>query len=100
MVIVVLQWLVRFVVPVVVPEAMPFGVIGGLVGELAVIVWWLFFSRAPWSDGVMPPDVVAGLATASAVLHGGFHTRYPGAVNSKLCYKEKWLRRLRIRTDL
>lgn len=37
---------------------------------------------------------------ASSVLHGGFHARYPGSVNSKLCYKEKWLRGLHVRTDL
>jgi outer membrane protein assembly factor BamB len=50
--IVVLQWLVRLGIPIVVPEAMPLGVIGGLVGALAVVVWWLFFSRAPWSERV------------------------------------------------
>ncbi len=49
---VVLQWLVRFVLPIVVPEAIPFGVLGGLAGGLAVVVWWLFFSRAPWSERV------------------------------------------------
>ena len=46
-VIVILQWLVRFVVPVVVPEALVFGLLGGLLGALAIIVWWAFFSRAP-----------------------------------------------------
>lgn len=47
---VVLQWLVRFVVPIVVPGAIGFGIIGGVVGGLAVLVWWLFFSRALWSE--------------------------------------------------
>jgi len=49
-VIVVLQWLVRFIVPYVVPGAVAFGVIGGLLGGLAILVWWVFFSRAPWSE--------------------------------------------------
>jgi hypothetical protein len=40
--IVVLQWLVRFVVPVVAPDALLSGVIGGMVGGLAVFVWWVF----------------------------------------------------------
>ncbi len=48
-VIVVLQWLARFGVPVVVPEAVMFGVGGALLGGLAVVVWWAFFSRAPRS---------------------------------------------------
>jgi outer membrane protein assembly factor BamB len=49
-VIVILQWLGRFVVPVFVPGALFVGVIGGLVGGLAVVVWWVFFSRAPWAE--------------------------------------------------
>jgi len=49
-----LQWLLRFVIPVVAPlvglEGELVGVIGGIVGGLAVLVWWVFFSRARWSD--------------------------------------------------
>ena len=45
--IVMLQWLVRFVVPIFVPEFTSFGVMGAVAGGLALIVWWLFFSRAP-----------------------------------------------------
>jgi outer membrane protein assembly factor BamB len=48
----VLLLLVRFVVPIVVPGTMMFGVIGGLVGALAIVVWWLFFSRARWPERV------------------------------------------------
>src|ERR1039457_2972055 len=49
-VIVILQWLVRFAVPAVVPEAALFGLLGELVGGLAIVLWWLFLSRAPWSE--------------------------------------------------
>ncbi len=49
-VIVVLQWLARFGVPILVPEAMVFGTLSGLVGGLAIVVWWAFFSRAPGSE--------------------------------------------------
>src|SRR5262245_653391 len=50
--IVIVQWLVRFGVPVIAPYAMGIGVIGGVVGGLALVVWWRFFSRAPWSERV------------------------------------------------
>lgn len=49
-VLVVVQWLLRFGLPVVLPEATPIGVIAALVGGVGIVVWWLFFSRAPWSE--------------------------------------------------
>src|SRR6185436_13456087 len=68
-VIVILQWLIRFVVPVVQPEALGLGVIGGVIGGLAVVVWWVFFSRAPWSErlGAVVLMVVALAATKRLV---------------------------------
>ncbi len=62
---VVLQLLVGFVVPMVVPEAVVFGVPGGLLGWLAIVVWWAFFSRAPRSErwGAVVLMIVALVAT-------------------------------------
>jgi outer membrane protein assembly factor BamB len=51
-VIVMVQWLLWFVVPVVAPDAALVGMLGGAVGGLAIVVWWLFFSRALWSERV------------------------------------------------
>ena len=47
-----LQWIVRYLVPIVFPDALQFCVLGGLVGGLAVVVWWAFFSRAVWFERV------------------------------------------------
>jgi outer membrane protein assembly factor BamB len=69
-VIVLLQWLGRFVVPVVEPDAMFFGVIGGLLGGPAIVVWWVFFSRAPrterWGAVVL---VAVALFATPYILH-------------------------------
>ena len=66
---VVLQWLFWFVVPRVAPEAAMFAVLGGLVCGLAVLVWWLFFSRAPWAErvGAIVLMVVVVVATKRVV---------------------------------
>ena len=51
--IVTLQWLVRFVRPNLRPRvSTALGVIGAVAGGLALIVWWLFFSRAPGFERV------------------------------------------------
>ena len=78
-VLVVLQWLGRFVVPVVMPEAMPFGMLGALACGLAIIVWWVFFSRAPRADrwGALSLMVV-GLVATRFVLHESIATGMMG----------------------
>jgi hypothetical protein len=64
-VIVIVQWLLWFVVPVVAPDAALVGMLGGVVGGLAIVVWWLFFSRALWSErvGAILLMIVAVVAT-------------------------------------
>jgi len=49
-VIVVLQWLARFGLPAIAAKYLGFGLLGGIVGLLAVVVWWAFFSRASRSE--------------------------------------------------
>jgi outer membrane protein assembly factor BamB len=64
-VIVIVQWLLWFVVPVVAPDAAVAGLVGGVVCALGMIVWWLFFSRALWSErvGAILLMIVAVVAT-------------------------------------
>ncbi len=63
--IVTVQWLLWLVLPLVTPEGQLISFLGGVGGGLAVVVWWLFFSRAPWSEriGVLVLMVVAVIAT-------------------------------------
>ena len=78
---VVLQWLVRFGVPLVVPGdwAIAFGVFGGLFGGLAIVVWWAFLSRAPRSErwGAVVLMIVALVAT-SRIIHESIATAMMG----------------------
>jgi outer membrane protein assembly factor BamB len=64
-----LQWLLWFVVPFVVPAAALYGLLGGVIAGLVVVVWWLFFSRAPWAErvGAIVLMVVAVVATKRVV---------------------------------
>jgi hypothetical protein len=49
-VIAILMLLLRFVVPLVIPGALYVAVLSGPVGGLAVVLWWLLFSRARWFE--------------------------------------------------
>jgi hypothetical protein len=72
---VLLQWLVRFGLPSVMPDATPFGMLGELAGGLAIVVWWVFFSRAPWSErvGAIVLMIVALFGT-SRIVHESIAT--------------------------
>ena len=87
----VLLCVVRFVVPIVFPDASMFAVLGGLVGALVVVLWWVFFSRAAWSErlGAIGLMIVALLAT-SRVVHVSIATGMMGMMlglrGRALCY--------------
>ena len=71
-----LQWTLRFVVPLLAPSALALGAMGGLAGGLIVILWWLFWSRAPWRErlgavGLMALGLIAGRALLDESLATG-----------------------------
>src|SRR5258706_15790457 len=72
-----LQWLAMFGIPIVAPDASIYGMLGGVAGGLLVLIWWLFFSRAPWVErvGAIVLMVVAGVAVSPpghpALYNGG-----------------------------
>jgi len=74
-VIVLLQWLVRFGLPIVEPGVTTYALLGGLLGGLAVVVWWAFFSLAPrserWGGAAL---MVIALAATPLVLHESIAT--------------------------
>jgi outer membrane protein assembly factor BamB len=78
-----LQWLLWFIVPLVAPDATMFAMLGAVVCGLAIIVWWLFFSRAPWVErvGAIVLMVVAIVATKRLV-----HQSIAGGAMGMLLY--------------
>ena len=78
-VIVILQWLVRFALPAFIPNTLGIGVFGGLLGGLAIVIWWAFFSRAPrferWSAIIL---MISALAATSQFLHKSIATAQMG----------------------
>jgi outer membrane protein assembly factor BamB len=59
----------RFLVPAVVPDGAGFAVIGAVLGALAIAAWWLFFSRARWTDriGALALMAIAVVGTSRIV---------------------------------
>ena len=69
-VLVVLQWLGWWAVPIVLPDATFYGILGGLLAGPILLVWWAFFSRAPrferWGAVAL---VIVAMAATPRLLH-------------------------------
>ena len=62
-----LQWL-AFFLPFVIPRVGFLGMLGALVAALAIALWWLFFSRAPWLERVLALVLMPLAAIAASPL--------------------------------
>lgn len=49
----ILAGFLRFVLPYVVPDSLLYSVLGGFACGIAILLWWLLFSRAPWLDRLL-----------------------------------------------
>lgn len=78
-ILVLLQWGIRYGLPYAGSEYIPFAVIGGLLGGVAVLVWWAFFSRAPklerWGGVLL---ILVTMVVTSPFLHESIATAMMG----------------------
>ncbi len=56
----ILMCVLRFVVPVVMAEGMIAGILGSVLAALAILLWWVFFSRASWTERLGALVVMGG----------------------------------------
>src|SRR6185369_11758989 len=52
LIVVLLQWVGWFVAPAIFPQATIVALLAGVIGGLAILIWWLVFSRAPWFERI------------------------------------------------
>lgn len=78
-----LQWLGWFVLPAIAPKAVFVALLMGVFGGLAIVLWWLFFSRAPWLEriGALVLIVLALIGTKRIV-----HESIAGGAMGMLLY--------------
>lgn len=77
--IVALQLFLRFVLPTFYPDAMLVGVAAGFFGGPLVLVWWVFFSRAPRLDRYVGAlFIIAAIAATPLILDKSLATGMMG----------------------
>ena len=62
--------LLKFVLAPLLPSGGAVGIIGGMIASLAILLWWLLFSRVPWVERAAAVLLLAAaLLGLSAVVH-------------------------------
>jgi outer membrane protein assembly factor BamB len=78
-IIIALQWLLWYGIPLFFPGTVVIGVFAGLLGGLAVMVWWAFFSRAPLTDRwTLVVWMIVALVVSSRMVHDSIGTGMQG----------------------
>lgn len=69
-IIVAIQLLLILGTPIVLPDVAPYAMLAGILGLILIIVWWVFFSRAPIFEKIVAPVlmVIAMIVTRN-LLH-------------------------------
>ena len=82
--------LIRFGLPMLFPDALIFGLdtglvalLGSVVGALAIMVWWLAFSRAPWAERL---GAIAMMVVAAMIVKAISHPSISGAGMGMMLY--------------
>jgi len=75
--------IVGILVTITLPVAADYGLIGSGVGVFAIILWWLFFSRAPWLERA---GALVLMAVAVAAIRPFIHTSIAGGAQGGLQY--------------
>ena len=63
-----LEVFLKFVLPLFAPEALLVSLFGSLICTLAIILWWLLFSRAPWVDRLGAVAIMAAALVTTRLL--------------------------------
>jgi hypothetical protein len=69
--------LLRYGLPLIAPDAEVFSyplvliaIFGGMLGAVAIVVWWLFFSRASWAERLAAPVLmIAAVFATKLIVH-------------------------------
>jgi outer membrane protein assembly factor BamB len=77
--IVIIQLLMRFVLPEVFPDFVEIGIMGGTFLGLFIAIWWLFFSRARWFDRILAAVItIAALFITTKIVDKSMATAMMG----------------------
>ena len=78
--------LLRFVVPLFVPGAGGIGLMGALAGSIIILLWWVFFSRAHWSDRVGAiAAIIVSIFVTMPFLHESIRGGFMGRMFFVIC---------------
>lgn len=80
-VILILQYLLRFGLPLLAFQLTPLATFAGLLGWIAILIWWSFFSRASGYDRLFGASwMVVAVAATPLILHESIAAAFNGVI--------------------